>query len=239
MATEIMTMNSKELSELLNDIGYEDNLSKEDIAIPIIKIIQKGSDTILEEYENARPGMLYNTATAELLGTDIIFIPCSFEGKYIKRVPMDKGGGFGGVFSAKPAGFDDQSEGKWLSQKEPDMEVIYTHYHAVLTVINDNRLERAILPLNSTQMKISKKWNVFFRRNLVGLDPIFMNVYHAKVIDQVSKNFSFKGWSNVSFVRKSTPSEIREAAAFYKFIRNTTDIITKSASVAEYIDVDI
>lgn len=233
---EISVIGSSEMAAMLADIGYQDTITREDIAIPIIKIVQKGSDSILDENEDARPGMLYNTATCELMGNDITFIPCSFEGKYVKRVPMEKGGGFSGVFLEKPEGFDEQFEGKWISKKEPDVEVIYTHYHAVLVLSLSNKLEKAIIPLNSTQMKISKKWNISFRKRLVGVEPIFMSVYHAKVTDQISRNFNFKGWSSVSFVRSSTLNEIKEAAEFYKFIRKT-DMVTKSANTAEYTDV--
>jgi len=212
---DVQPVDTKELSALLADIDYQDALRSEDVAIPIIKIVQKGSESIMETHPEAKHGMLYNSATEELLGNALEFIPCAFEGKYLMRTPLDKGGGFGGTFNEKPEGFDISIEGRWHSKEQPDMEVLYTHYHAVLLI---GSMDRAIIAMNSTQLKISKKWNAAFRNRVNG--PIFLNTYSAMTQEQRSNNFTFRGWSNVLRVRESTIEEIREAADFYKYIKS-------------------
>jgi len=244
---DVQPVDTKELSTLLADINYQDALRSEDVAIPIIKIVQKGSESIMETHPEAKHGMLYNSATEELLGNALEFIPCAFEGKYLMRTPLDKGGGFGGTFNEKPEGFDISIEGRWHSKEQPDMEVVYTHYHAVLligtmdrvivpvnsslldkaiiemnsprsNVLKQLNMDRAIIAMNSTQLKISKKWNASFRNRVNG--PIFLHTYSAMTQEQRSNNFAFRGWSNVVRVRESTMEEIREAADFYKYIKS-------------------
>lgn len=213
VSKDLKEVENKELSSLLESIGYKDNLTKDDVAIPIIKIIQKLSP-ILELNPEAKLGMLYNTATSELFNYELNFVPCAFDAKYLMRTPLSKGGGFGGTFSEKPEGFDISSEGKWLKAGE-DMEVVYTHYHAVLI----DGVDSAIIPMNSTQLKISKKWNVYFRKDLKPGQPIFMNMFNVRVNDQMVRNMPFKGWDIPKNVRPTTMNEIKRAAEFYKFIK--------------------
>lgn len=222
------------LSNILASIDYKDNLTKDDIAIPIVKIIQRGSDQILQEVEGAKVGMLYNTATGELMGDEIVFIPCAFNARYLMRTPLDKGGGFGGTFSEKPDGFDISHEGRWMKNGS-DMEVVYTHYHAVLI----DGFERAIIAMNNTQMKISKKWNGIFRKDLSVGQPIFLNVFKVGVNDQTAKNFTFKGWKLPVKLHQASMEQLKEAGEFYKLITDIsiTKVMNNALKDAEDIDI--
>lgn len=229
---EIVTMDKDKLLSLLASIDYKDELSREDVPIPILKIVQKGSDSIFASYPDAKIGMLFNVATEEFLGPEIEIIPCSFEAKYLKRVQMDLGGGFGGITSVKPEGFDIPKGGVFISEKEKDMEVIYTHYHAVLLRGN----VPAVIPMNSTQLKVSKRWNVAFRNPLKGANlPIFSNVFSIKTMDQKARTYSFKGWSQATWVRKTTYEEIVKAAELYTFLK-TKNIIEKNPDLDSEVD---
>src|SRR5689334_776840 len=75
--------------------GFE-GTTQADFTIPFISLLQAGSRVITESsIADARPGMLLNTATQELIDgkVGLVIVPVRREHAYVEWVPRAAGGG--------------------------------------------------------------------------------------------------------------------------------------------------
>ena len=79
-----------------DDLGYDQD-SANDILIPRLKLMQPNSPE-LDTIDGAKPGMILNTVTQELMDEVIINV-AKTEKKYVEWTPKDKGGGFVGDYA--------------------------------------------------------------------------------------------------------------------------------------------
>lgn len=97
--------------DITADIGGGlEGADKDSYAIPFLRVIQKMSPQVDEaspEYnEDARPGMLLNTVTGELIDAkseDVHFLPCAFQRRFLLWGPRDNGGGYEGEYLPEQA----------------------------------------------------------------------------------------------------------------------------------------
>lgn len=84
--------------------GFED-LTPDDVAVPFMGILQKGSPQVEEDnpkrVEGAKAGMIFNTATGEVFPkeTGITIIPIHRVRNFLEWIPKDDGGGLVNVFA--------------------------------------------------------------------------------------------------------------------------------------------
>jgi len=154
--------------------GGFDNQTRDDIAIPFISCLQGLSPQVAKgEVEGAKPGMLFNTVTNELIDPKegLILVPAHTEHIYVEWVPRKEGGGFVGLH---PINSEVVTEAKENSEEfgrlkcpregggQNDLvETFYVYFSVV-----DEDLEpvgMAVVAFTSTKIKVYKRWNTSLR----------------------------------------------------------------------------
>lgn len=164
------------MSELMADAQeFREAMTREDMAIPFIQILQQLSPQCVEGdpayIEGAKAGMFYNTVTGEIFDgkgeEGIRLVSIAYKASYIEWVPRNAGGGFVNEYDAAEGasirtarndqGQDIIQSGSPLGT--PGNQLAYTHTHYVYLVRPDGSYEPALLTMSSTQVKHSKKLN--------------------------------------------------------------------------------
>lgn len=138
--------------------GSEEVTAK-DIILPRIDVLQALSPQIKKtdpQYiEGAEQGIVFNTVSGQLYGSQITFVPIKFSREFIVWQDRKAGGGFRGAFPTA-----EEAEQERQMQENPDgHEVVETHVHFILLVHPDGRLEEAVLSLSKSKRKVSRKLN--------------------------------------------------------------------------------
>lgn len=166
------------MKEMGNDNRGNEGITKDDLVIPRLSIIQAISPELDENdpahIEGAKNGMMFNTLTRKLY-SEILVIPVMYEKKYLLWRDRKKGGGFGGQYDTEQeanAAIDDM--------EDPDAwEVADTPTHLCLVVSDGKPFEIAV-PMPKSKAKISRQFNSTIR--LFG-GPRFSRVYKISVVD--------------------------------------------------------
>ena len=148
-------------------MGFEGTTAK-DLSIPFISILQSNSPQVENENpKGAKPGMLFNTVSEELITGDEGFViqPVHFEEAYVEWVPRDSGGGFVAVHDSKSEVVT-TAEAQRGSDRTKKLlmtnghELIQTVYLYVLILDKAGKETNgfAVLSFTSTKLKIFRKW---------------------------------------------------------------------------------
>lgn len=185
-------------------VGFEGTTAK-DLSIPFIGILQSNSPQVEDgTVEGAKPGMLINTVTNELIDGDKgqTFIPVHYDRAYVEWTPRDKGGGFVGLHDA--ASELVKTELKKNEGKRGKIilgngnELIETEYCYCLTLEQDAVTPSgfAVLSLTSTKLTPFRKFKTALFM-LKGKPPLFVNRAILKTDKQKNEKGTF--W-NAKFV---------------------------------------
>jgi len=212
MSKSVKKQNS-EISSALSEHFAKDagkgleGIGKDDLAIPFIKILQALSpecDKNKPEFiEEARPGMIFNTVSREL-SLEITVIPCGYEKQYLEWKPRENGGGLVGVHTGPNAI-------KLLSTCERDHKnkdilpngnnLVTTAIHYV-ALVKDNGLEFVAIPMSSTALKKSRRWNSVMagiqmkdNNGTIFTPPVFSHMYKLEPIGETNSSGSWFNWS--------------------------------------------
>jgi hypothetical protein len=201
--------------------GMED-VSKDEMLVPIMRILQSNSPQCEENHPSgkympdAKPGMLYNTATQELYpkeGFDVIF--CYRDHNFIEYVPRNNGGGFVAMHDPSEDMIANlrTEQGEFGKLKldpsnEASNEIVETYYfYGIVHPRLDGTLEnfepfRAVFPFASTQIKKYKMMmttinGIQLRPPVVKKPtpfPIFAHVWRIGTQPESNKKGRFFGW---------------------------------------------
>jgi hypothetical protein len=184
------------------DVGFEDTTS-DDYALPFLKLLQKMSPEVDPDsgqyLDGARPGMLLDSATGELMET-VNFIPCFYRRAIVEWRDRDSGGGF--VAHHEP-GYEQQFQrddsGRWVT---PDGTYLAdTRYFFGLRVREDGLTFPDVLSFSSTQIKKARGWLT----RLQGLKfkggdgsirtfPIFAHLWQISSVAEENEKGSWRGY---------------------------------------------
>ncbi len=139
---------------------------KDSFALPFLAVLQ-GLSPQLETVEGAKPGLLINTVTNEVMAKARV-VPVAFQRKYIRWTPRDAGGGYKGEYTVaaveqmiKDRVLEDDRENNVLlidaGKDQPKDEVRDTRVHFVL-ILRDGGWTPAVMSMGRTQIKHSKRW---------------------------------------------------------------------------------
>jgi len=184
--------------------GLEDVGSSE-MLIPFLRILQSNSPACEEGgpayVDGARPGMIFNTATQQLVSreTGFDFVPAYREHTYVEYVPRDSGGGFQGVWEASdariPALRSSQGEfGKLVLESGNELIETFSLYGVAAMGLED--VQNVVIAFASTQIK---KYRLLTTR-MVGLCgvppryPLFAFRWHLATMPEQNKKGKFFGW---------------------------------------------
>jgi len=215
-----------------------ENMDKDDLALPFLKLLQTGSDETKKKHANyvegAEAGMFYNTVTKKLYSGEkgIEVIPCFYKLTYPEWAPFERKEGRpispdrGPEILAKTK---KNSSGKDVL--ENGNEIIKTANHFV--IINGERPEKALMAMKSTQLKVSRGWNSIIKDEFETdpqtkksiSAPSFSRIYKLNSVEN-SGSFTWHGYK-VSLLRKV------DNTAIYQMAREFHNSLKASNSKAE------
>ena len=220
--------------DFVSDSGMGlENVDKQDLALPFLKLLQSGSDETKKKHakyvEGAEAGMFYNTVTKKLYNGEkgIEVIPVFYKMTYPEWAPFEKREG-------RPI-HNDRGPGVMSkvtqNDRNKDMldngnEIIKTANHFV--IINGERPEKALMTMKSTQLKVSRQWNSLME-NEVEVDPksgkslqapTFSRIYKLNSVENTG-SFTWHGY-NVSMIKKVDDAGLYQMARdFYNSLKNS------------------
>ena len=222
--------------DIFADAGAgNENLGQRDVTIPRISVVQALSPELkrnkAEYIEGAQEGMLFNSATRELLGEELIVIPVSYQRRFIEWVPRDAGGGL-----VNPDHDEDILEKTTKDDKgnyvlENGNQIVETPEHFVFIVKSDGSWEAAVISMSKSKARVSRSWNTAIR-NLKIKNPAtgqminparFYGAYTMKTVDDSSDRGDFKNLS-IRYLKPvleldNGPMIYTEAREFFKMIQ--------------------
>lgn len=229
-----------DMEDILRDSGAGvDNMGMDDVAVPYLYVLQTNSPQVNPDHdsyiEGATSGMFYNNVSNEVYDgrkTGLTVIPCAYERKYVEWVPRDSGGGYVA---------DHDIESGILSECTPNDKgipclgsgnlIIETAYHYVYMQNPNNGVwEEIIIPMKSTMLKKSRRWNKTLMATLIpgttARAPRWLYPYQLKTVKE-SKNDNT--WSNFDIERLPemvTAEQYRACKAFAELF--TSGLIVKA-----------
>lgn len=191
-----------------------ENVSTTDLVLPRLEIVQAQSP-IKDVNEDAREGMLFNSATGDLIESPALIVPVYFRVEHIIWKDTDAGGGYFGAF---PTAAEAQNRVRDLqAEGETDLEIVDTPVHYCLRIRSDGSTEQIVVSMPKSKAKVSRKWNAIIQ--IAGGDR-FSRVYKLSTFkDKNKKNQQF--WNYVvqpaGFV---TEPVYRKAEQNYEIFKN-------------------
>jgi hypothetical protein len=188
--------------------GFE-GITGEDLLIPFLAILQKGSPAVDETLPGyipgAKAGMIINTVTQDLYAGDegIMIIPLHRDHKFVEWTPRDSGGGFKGLHAPEEPMIQEARRGQAFGKLEsPDgNDLVETFYVYGLAVDDDGSANPAMIAFASTQIKQYKRWMTSMRaiqlRGESGervTPPMFAHAFRLKTKGQSNPKGTWYGW---------------------------------------------
>lgn len=223
-----------EMDDILRDAGAGvDNMGMDDVAVPYLYVLQTNSPQVNPDadayIEGAKSGMFYNNVSNEVYDgrtEGLKVIPCAYERKYVEWVPRDSGGGYVA---------DHDIESGILNETTPNEKgipclgsgnlIVETAYHYVYFQNPNNGVwEEIIIPMKSTMLKKSRRWNKTLMATLIpgttSRAPRWLYPYQLKTVKE-SKNDNT--WSNFDISRLPemvTAEQYRAAKVFAQLMES-------------------
>tara|TARA_R100000234_G_scaffold46829_1_gene27994 strand:- start:16307 stop:17050 length:744 start_codon:yes stop_codon:yes gene_type:complete len=177
-----------------------DNISRDDLAVPFVNIVQKTSP-IIDANENAKAGMIHNSVS-DALYEHVLAIPCGYKRSFVEWKPRESGGGYVGEHAASAAISQRPRNEKGEIVLENGNILVETAYMFVCLFHDTTGLEQAVITMSSTQLKKARRWN----SQIMGLKvpgpdgslvtpAIYSHVYHLTTKQESNDKGSWYGWN--------------------------------------------
>lgn len=200
------------MDDLLRDSGAGvDNMGMDDVAVPYLYVLQTNSPQVNEDddryIDGAKSGMFYNNVNEEIYNgreTGIIVIPCAYERKYVEWVPRDSGGGYVADHDIDSGILEECTPNeKGIPCLKSGNLIIETAYHYVyMQNPNTGVWEEIIIPMKSTMLKKSRRWNKTLMATLIpgttNRAPRWLYPYRLKTVKETKNDNT---WSNFDIER--------------------------------------
>jgi len=186
--------------------GFEETTT-EDLAIPFLRILDSSSPQCSKRngayVDGAEGGMIFNTVLNEVYDGEkgMLFVPAHYNRRFVEWVPRDEGGGYVasyhrndpivGTVERDEKGQDVLPNGNTLSNTAQYFGFLLHPDHGPL---------QALITMNSTQLKKSKKWNSqmqsFTAKGANGQFtlPMMSQVYHLTTVPESNDKGEWFGW---------------------------------------------
>ena len=179
------------------------NICSDDLATPRVKVLMQLSPE-LEEIENAKAGMIFNTVTNDLYdgSKGIRVLPCAYQRQYVEWA--DRGQGSGAPINVFDASSDiltkttRDDNNKDRLENGNYVETCGNHY--VLLITDDGDATPALITMKATQLKKSRKWNSMLLnlklkgKNGLFTPPSYSHYYNLKTVKEGNDKGNWYGW---------------------------------------------
>ena len=159
-ATEVAAF---DFAQLQKDAGKgNENVGKDDLALPFIKILS-GVDPMMDKLDGKK-GDIYNSVTEALYSgkEGITVVPVAYQREFLRWAPRGQGSGAPTVYKTRaecPEVKRSEDDNKEYCTDDSGDYIEETHQHFVLVIGKDGKGETALIPMKSTQLKKSRKFN--------------------------------------------------------------------------------
>lgn len=221
-------------------------LSKDDLAIPFLVILQANSPQCKRSdgayVEGAAEGMLYNSVTKEVydpVKKPLIVIPCAYDRNFVEWKIRENGGGFvaqhsveKGIAMQAECMRDDKNRditkaGNQLNDTRTFFVLIYNE--------EEGHASPALLSMTSTQIKKAKQW--LMQQNLLKLrgphgsytPPMYASKWRVTTVPESNDRGSWMGWAfeHVGYLKGPKDPVFIEA-------QKLADSVAKGTARADY-----
>tara|TARA_R100000231_G_scaffold22099_2_gene21193 strand:- start:829 stop:1605 length:777 start_codon:yes stop_codon:yes gene_type:complete len=224
-----------ETMELDASSGLE-NISQDDLATPRLKVLMQLSPE-LEEVENAKAGMIFNTVTNDLYdgSKGIRVLPCAYQRQYVEWA--DRGQGSGAPINVFDASSDiltkttRDDNNKDRLENGNYVETCGNHY--VLLVTDDGDATPALITMKATQLKKSRKWNSMLLnlklkgKNGLFTPPSYSHYYNLKTVKEGNDKGNWYGW-------EISREETLQDANLYSMAKTFAESVSKGEVKVKY-----
>lgn len=169
-----------------------ENVTHADMVIPRLEIVQSLSPARKKDHadyiDGAEEGMLFNSVTRELYGTDVQVVPCFYLKEWLIWKDRKKGGGFRGAYpseDAAKAAIRDLKDQDGKPESPDDFTAMDTAQHFCLLILPNGKAQQIVLSMSRSKMKVSRKWNSLMT---LSEDDSFAKKYTVEVVSEVNKN---------------------------------------------------
>lgn len=173
---------------ITNSERGSEEVNLDDIVLPRIDVLQALSPQIKRNdpkyIEGAEQGMVFNTVTEQIYGSEILFVPVYFKKEWLVWKKRSEGGGFRGAYPSK-------SDAEMFIRDQDDassLEAMDTAQHFVIVVHEDGSTEQAVVSMSRSKMKVSRQLNSMIR--MAGGDR-FSRAYKLKSVEDSSDKGDF------------------------------------------------
>ena len=218
-----------------------ENIQQDDLATPRLKILMQLSPE-LDELENAKAGMIYNTVTNELYdgSKGIRVLPCAYQRQYVEWA--DRGQGSGAPINVYDASSDiltkttRDENNKDRLENGNYIETCGDHY---VVIIPNGHSSEAIITMKATQLKKSRKWNSMLLnlkingKNGLFTPPSYSHFYRLKTSKEGNDKGSWYGWeisreeqlgdANLYSIAKTFAESVTKGEVKVKYEEETTN----------------
>ncbi len=218
--------------------GFQ-GLSKDDLAIPFLVILQSGSPQLKrsegEYIPGAAEGMLFNSVTRQVMdpvAERIYVVPCAYDRHFVEWRIRENGGGFQGQHSVE--------EGQTLLEKsmrdDKNRDIIESGnqlndtrtFYVMIYNDEDGIVGPALITMTSTQIKKARQW--LMQQNLLKLKgpngpytpPMFASKWRVNTVPESNEKGSWMGWafSHEGYLSGPQDPVFVEALKFAKSVKS-------------------
>jgi hypothetical protein len=193
-----------------------ENVGSKDLVLPRLEIVQAQSP-IKDTNPDAKEGMLFNSATGDLIGEEAYIVPIFYRMEYLVWKDQDEGGGFFGAYDTEREAQARVEEEVSNGENPEHLEVIDTPVHYCLRIrTSDGSTEQIVVSMAKSKAKVSRKWNAVI--HIAGGDR-FSRAY--KFTTFKDKNKQNKTFFNYIVQPAGFPPEkiFREAERLYEVFK--------------------
>lgn len=242
VSTSVMTEEEQAAFALLGDApGGLDGITREDIAIPFLSIIQALSPQLepgnAKYLEEAKIGNVIQTVSCELMKRALV-IPVDYRRSFCEWVPRANGGGFRGE-----GGMEREDEFNRLVDRKTGIATLENGNHLIDTRnfyvfagSSPETLEPMVISMSRTQTKKAKTF-VNLIQNYVPMGapqrvyPAWAALYEFSSVLEKNEKGSWYGW-NIRRLGMNTNAQLLAAADRFKTqIRGGTIVINREEEV--------
>jgi hypothetical protein len=219
--------------------GFE-NMDTSDLSMPFLSIIQTNSPQLKKKNEkylaDAEEGDIFNTVSGDVFSGEegVRVIPCAYIKFLNEWVPRDDGGGLVAVHDRSSNILDEctrDKKGRYIT--EGGNHIIETATYYVLLETEPGVFTRVVLPMTSTQLKKSRRWNTLMRSLIIENPrtgnkfnpPIFSHFYTLRTVDENNDQGDWKGWVITQGDMITDANLLQEAKAFRDLVRGNEVVV--------------
>tara|TARA_R100001244_G_scaffold61102_1_gene51348 strand:- start:617 stop:1375 length:759 start_codon:yes stop_codon:yes gene_type:complete len=182
-----------------------ENVRSEDLLIPSLKLVQKGSpfvDPTESNYtEEVTVGDIINSVTNEFYdgSTGITVVPAAYRRVFLEYIPRETGGGLAG-FHEDPAILSQTHRDEMGKDVLPSGNYIQTTANHYVLLVEGEKYTPVMIAMYSSQLKKSRRWNSIMagQRIMNGGKAIvpasYSHKYRLSTVAEKNSKGSWFGW---------------------------------------------